>query len=106
MRFLAAQFRFACFHPLHKKSPPRHYLLQLLQLLPMIASLRGILLEKHPNQAIVEAGGVGYDLTVPVSTFTTLPETGQEVRLRVHTHVREDALQLFGFVSQEEKNAF
>ncbi len=72
----------------------------------MIALLRGILLEKHPNQAIVEAGGVGYDLTIPVSTFTALPEAGQEVRLRVHTHVREDALQLFGFVSQEEKTLF
>ena len=72
----------------------------------MIALLRGILLEKHPNQAIVEAGGVGYDLTIPVSTFTALPETGQEVRLRVHTHVREDALALFGFVSQDEKTLF
>jgi len=72
----------------------------------MIALLRGILLEKHPNQAIVEAAGVGYNLTIPVSTYTALPETGQEVRLRVHTHVREDALALFGFVSQEEKTLF
>ena len=72
----------------------------------MIALLRGTLLEKHPNQAIVEAGGVGYDLTIPVSTFTALPEVGQEVRLRVHTHVREDALALFGFVSQNEKTLF
>ncbi len=72
----------------------------------MIALLRGILLEKHPNQAIVDAGGVGYDLTIPVSTYTALPEIGQEVRLRVHTHVREDALALFGFVSQEEKMLF
>jgi Holliday junction DNA helicase RuvA len=72
----------------------------------MIALLRGTLLEKHPNQAIVEAGGVGYDLTIPVSTFTALPEIGQEVRLRVHTHVREDALALFGFVSQDEKSLF
>ncbi len=72
----------------------------------MIALLRGTLLEKHPNQAIVEAGGVGYDLTIPVSTFTALPEAGAEVRLRVHTHVREDALALFGFVSQDEKNLF
>ncbi len=72
----------------------------------MIALLRGILLEKHPNQAIVDAGGVGYDLTIPVSTFTGLPEAGSEVRLRVHTHVREDALALFGFLSQEEKTLF
>ena len=72
----------------------------------MIALLRGTLLERHPNQAIVDAGGVGYDLTIPVSTFTGLPEVGTEVRLRVHTHVREDAIALFGFLSQEEKTMF
>jgi len=72
----------------------------------MIAHLRGVLLEKHPNQVIVEAGGVGYDVTVPVSTFTHLPADGAEVRLRIHTHVREDALQLFGFGSADEKNLF
>ncbi len=72
----------------------------------MIALLRGTLLEKHPNQAIVEAGGVGYDLTIPVSTYTGLPEAGAEVRLRVHTHVREDALALFGFLTQDEKTMF
>jgi len=72
----------------------------------MIAVLRGLLLEKHPNQAIVEAGGVGYDVHIPVSTFTHLPEAGAEVRLRIHTHVREDALLLYGFSSQDEKNLF
>jgi holliday junction DNA helicase RuvA len=72
----------------------------------MIALLRGTLLEKHPNQAIVEAGGVGYDLTIPVSTFTGLPEVGSEVRLKVHTHVREDLLALFGFLTQDEKLLF
>lgn len=72
----------------------------------MIAHLRGILLEKHPNQAVVEAGGVGYDLAVPVSTFTALPDPGAEVRLRVHTHVREDAIALFGFATHEEKALF
>jgi Holliday junction DNA helicase RuvA len=72
----------------------------------MIALLRGVLLEKHPNQAIVEAGGVGYDVTVPVSTFTKLPETGAEVRLKIHTHVREDALALYGFMTQDEKALF
>ncbi len=72
----------------------------------MIALVRGTLLEKHPNQAIVEAGGVGYDLTIPVSTYTGLPEVGSEVRLRVHTHVREDALALFGFLTQDEKVMF
>jgi Holliday junction DNA helicase RuvA len=72
----------------------------------MIAHLRGVLLEKHPNQAIVDVQGVGYDLTIPVSTFTALPDTGGEVRLRVHTHVREDAIALFGFSTREEKALF
>ncbi|HEX8985234.1 MAG TPA: Holliday junction branch migration protein RuvA, partial [Bryobacteraceae bacterium] len=73
---------------------------------PMIAHLRGTLLEKHPNQAVIEAGGVGYDVTIPVSTFSALPEAGREVRLRIHTHVREDAIALFGFASAEEKLLF
>ena len=72
----------------------------------MFAHLRGILLEKHPNQAIVEAGGVGYDVTIAVPTFTKLPDVGAEVRLRIHTHVREDALSLYGFLSQDEKTLF
>jgi len=72
----------------------------------MIAHLRGVLLEKHPNQAIVETGGVGYDVTIPVSTFTHLPEAGSEVRLKIHTHVREDALALYGFLTQDEKALF
>ena len=72
----------------------------------MIALLRGVLIEKHPNQAIVEAGGVGYDVTIPISTFTHLPEAGVEVRLRIHTHVREDALSLYGFLTQDEKAMF
>ena len=72
----------------------------------MFAHLRGILLEKHPNQAIVEAGGVGYDVTIAVPTYTKLPEPGNEVRLRLHTHVREDALALFGFLTQDEKVLF
>jgi len=72
----------------------------------MIALLRGVLLEKHPNQAIVDAGGVGYDVTIPVSTFSHLPEAGAEVRLRIHTHVREDAIALYGFLTQEEKSLF
>ena len=72
----------------------------------MIALLRGVLIEKHPNQAIVEAGGVGYDVTIPVSTFTHLPNPGAEVKLRIHTHVREDALALYGFLTQDEKALF
>jgi len=72
----------------------------------MIAHLRGKLLEKHPNQVIVDTGGVGYDVTIPVSTFSSLGEAGSEVRLRIHTHVREDAIQLFGFLTAEEKTVF
>jgi len=72
----------------------------------MIAYLRGTILEKHPNQVIVDAGGVGYDVTIPISTYSALPEAGHEVRLRIHTHVREDALSLYGFLSQDEKMLF
>ncbi|MGE5569401.1 MAG: Holliday junction branch migration protein RuvA [Rhodospirillales bacterium] len=72
----------------------------------MIAHLRGTLLEKHPNQAVVEAGGVGYDVAIPISTYSALPEAGREVCLRIHTHVREDTLALFGFLTREEKLLF
>jgi len=72
----------------------------------MIAHLRGTVLEKHPNQVIVEAAGVGYDVSIPVSTFTLLPEVNAEVRLRIHTQVREDAISLFGFYTIEEKIVF
>ena len=72
----------------------------------MIALIRGTLVEKHPNQAIVEAGGVGYDVAIPVSTYTQLPDAGTEVRLRIHTHVREDAFSLYGFLTQDEKTLF
>jgi Holliday junction DNA helicase RuvA len=72
----------------------------------MIAHLRGILISRHPNQAIVEAGGVGYDVTISVPTFSDLPALGTEVALHIHTHVREDALALFGFLRAEEKQLF
>jgi Holliday junction DNA helicase RuvA len=72
----------------------------------MIAFLRGKLLEKHPNQVIVDTAGVGYDVVIPISTFSSLPDTGAEVALRIHTHVREDALSLFGFLTSEEKTLF
>ncbi len=72
----------------------------------MIAFLRGKLLEKHPNQVIVDTAGVGYDVVIPISTFSALPETGAEIALRIHTHVREDALALFGFLTAEEKALF
>jgi holliday junction DNA helicase RuvA len=72
----------------------------------MIAHLRGRLISKHPNQAIVEAGGVGYDVTITVPTFSDLPASGSEVALYIHTHVREDALALFGFLHAAEKQLF
>jgi len=72
----------------------------------MIAHLRGRLLSKHPNQAIVEAAGVGYDVSISVPTFSELPGAGSEVALHVHTHVREDAIALYGFLRIEEKQLF
>ncbi|MBV8552483.1 MAG: Holliday junction branch migration protein RuvA [Acidobacteriaceae bacterium] len=72
----------------------------------MIGHLRGVLFEKHPNQVIVEAAGVGYEVQIPISTYTSLPDAGATVALRIHTHVREDALALFGFATPEEKAVF
>ena len=72
----------------------------------MIAHLRGKLLAKHPNQAIVEAGGVGYDVNISVPTFSSLPDAGSEVALFIHMHVREDALALYGFLQTADKTLF
>jgi Holliday junction DNA helicase RuvA len=72
----------------------------------MIAHLRGRLIAKHPNQAVVEAGGVGYDVTISVPTFSELASLGSEVVLHIHTHVREDALALYGFLRPDEKQLF
>jgi Holliday junction DNA helicase RuvA len=72
----------------------------------MIALLRGTLVEKNPNQAILETGGVGYDVIIPISTFSKLPDVGSETKLRIHTHVREDTLALYGFLTADEKNLF
>src|SRR5579864_6514011 len=72
----------------------------------MIAHLRGTLISKHPNQAIVEASGVGYEVNISIPTFSDLPALGSEVSLFVHTHVREDALSLFGFLRAEDKQLF
>ena len=72
----------------------------------MIAFLRGRVLEKHPNRVIVDVGGVGYDVAVPLSTFYTAGDAGTEITLRVHTHVREDQLALFGFATPLELAAF
>src|SRR6202171_4855214 len=77
-----------------------------LQWLCMIAHLRGKLLTKHPNQAIVETGGVGYDVTISVPTFSDLPAVGSDVALHIHTHVREDLIALYGFLRPSEKLLF
>jgi len=72
----------------------------------MIARLRGRLIEKHPTRVIIDVSGVGYEVHVPLSSFSTIGEAGGEIALRVHTHVREDALQLFGFSSTLELTLF
>lgn len=72
----------------------------------MIAHLRGKLIYKEPGQAIVEAGGVGYDVVISVPTFTALPSVGAEASLHIHTQVSEDQIALFGFLEREEKRLF
>jgi Holliday junction DNA helicase RuvA len=72
----------------------------------MIAHLRGKLIYKQPGQAIVEAGGVGYDVTISVPTFTALPSVGAEAALHIYTKVSEDQIALFGFLEREEKRLF
>ena len=72
----------------------------------MIAYLSGKLLEKNANSVIVDVGGVGYDVSIPLSTFYELGEVGDEVQLRIYTHVREDAIQLFGFSSERERSLY
>jgi Holliday junction DNA helicase RuvA len=72
----------------------------------MIAQIRGRLLEKHPNRVIVDVQGVGYEAHVPLSTFYEMVEPGAEISLRIHTHVREDALLLYGFATPLELQIF
>lgn len=72
----------------------------------MIAYLSGKLLEKHANTVIVDVGGVGYEVSIPLSTFYELGDVGSEVQLRIHTHVREDAIQLFGFRTNRERELY
>jgi holliday junction DNA helicase RuvA len=72
----------------------------------MIAHLRGRLLSKQPQQVIVEAAGVGYDVAISVSTYTSLPAEGAEVALHIHTQVREDILALYGFLDRNDKRIF
>lgn len=72
----------------------------------MIATLHGVLTEKKPSRLVVDVGGVGYEVNVPLSTFYALGETGTEVDLRIHTHVRQETLSLFGFATQLEVDLF
>jgi len=72
----------------------------------MIAYLTGTLLSKQATSVIVDVGGVGYEVAIPLSTFYELDETGSRVQLRIYTHVREDALQLYGFKTARERELF
>ncbi|MET0430650.1 MAG: Holliday junction branch migration protein RuvA [Microvirga sp.] len=72
----------------------------------MIAQLHGRIVRKDPQEVVVDTGGVGYRVFIPVSTFYRLPDEGAETRLRIHTHVREDALALFGFLTETEHDLF
>ena len=72
----------------------------------MIARLSGILIQKSANQCVVDVHGAGYRVVVPLSTFYELPEAGQPVVLQIHTHVREDAINLYGFYTEEEREVF
>ena len=72
----------------------------------MIAHLSGTLLEKHVQRLVIDVGGVGYDVQVPLSTFYAVGDAGARVALRIHTHVREDAIQLFGFKTPLELTLF
>lgn len=72
----------------------------------MIAFLRGVLLSKSPNQALIECAGVGYEVAISVATFSALPREGAEARLHIYTRVAEDQLALFGFAERDEKRLF
>jgi holliday junction DNA helicase RuvA len=72
----------------------------------MIGQLRGQLLSKKPNVLLLDVHGVGYEVFIPLTSFYELPDEGNEVTLKIHTHVREDALMLFGFRAQREKEFF
>jgi Holliday junction DNA helicase RuvA len=72
----------------------------------VIAHLRGRLLEKEPARVVVDVNGVGYEVFVPLTTFSALPGHGSEVTIDIHTHVREDAIALYGFSSRRERLIF
>lgn len=72
----------------------------------MISYIRGILTEKSPARIVIEAGGVGYEILIPLSSYDSLPRVGDELMIHTHHHVREDAQQLYGFASERERQVF
>jgi Holliday junction DNA helicase RuvA len=72
----------------------------------MITFVRGTLVEKQPTRAVLDVGGVGYEVFIPLSSYDRLPQTGEVCRVLTVHHVREDAQQLFGFMTEEERGAF
>lgn len=72
----------------------------------MIAQLRGLLVEKSPTSIVLETGGIGFQVGIPLSSLNAIGEVGQEIRLYTYLHVREDALQLYGFASKRERALF
>ena len=72
----------------------------------MFSYLQGKLASKSPTQVVVDVGGIGYEVSIPLSTYGALPEQGQAVYLLTHVHIREDAHQIFGFATEDEKNLF
>ena len=72
----------------------------------MIARLRGKLIEKEPSRVVVDVNGVGYEVSIPLTTFTAMPESGVEVSVDIYTHVREDVIALYGFSSRQERRVF
>jgi Holliday junction DNA helicase RuvA len=72
----------------------------------VIGRLEGLLFEKEPTRVLLDVGGVGYEVFIPLSTFTRLPDPGKRVALRIYTHLRENALQLYGFATELERDVF
>jgi Holliday junction DNA helicase RuvA len=87
-----------------RQDPAGSYFVQTRQI--VIAQIRGSLAHKLPGEVIIDVGGVGYQIFIPLNVFYSLPEVGKPVTLHVHTHLREDALQLFGFSEPGEKQVF
>ena len=72
----------------------------------MIARLEGVLHDQQPTRVVIDVAGVGYEVHIPLSTFTELPDPGKTVVLHIHTHAKDGAIQLFGFFSRAERTAF